>query len=213
MRGAYESLSGDLSGLINDRYTELGGEIGVTYPKFLFPFLRTDFRRRMKASTEYSINLNFQQRPEYTRVIWGAAWKYKWTTNRGFYRHNYDLLDIDYVYLPRKTDGFLENIAPDNPLLRYSYEDHFIMRMGYTFYCSNLDPSNPVQRRTNVYTLSAAGEIAGNVLNAFSKLTSKEPDGGYKIFGIRYSQYAKFGFDYSFTTTIDERNSVAQAEE
>lgn len=38
VRGAYESLSGDLSGLINDRYTELGGEIGVTYPKFLFPF-------------------------------------------------------------------------------------------------------------------------------------------------------------------------------
>ena len=83
------------------------------------------------------------------------------------------------------------------------------MRMGYTFYCSNLNPSNPVQRRTNVYTLRAAGEIAGNVLNAFSKLTSKEPDGGYKIFGIRYSQYAKFDFDYSFTHLIDERNSIA----
>lgn len=59
----------------------------------------------MKASTEYSINLNFQQRPEYTRVIWGAAWKYKWTTNRGFYRHNYDLLVIIMSYLPvRPTD-------------------------------------------------------------------------------------------------------------
>ena len=210
VRGAYESLSGDLSGLINDRYTELGGEVGITYPKFLFPFLRTDFRRRMKASTEYSVNFNFQQRPEYTRVIWGTAWKYKWTTNRGFFRHNYDLIDINYVYLPHKTDDFLETIAPDNPLLRYSYEDHFIMRMGYTFYCSNLNPSNPVQRRTNVYTLRAAGEVAGNVLNAFSRLTSKsQPADGYKIFGIRYSQYAKFDFDYSFTHLIDERNSVA----
>lgn len=210
VRGAYESLSGDLSGLINDRYTELGGEIGITYPKFLFPFLRTDFRRRMKASTEYSVNLNFQQRPEYTRVIWGMGWKYKWTTNRGVFRHNYDLLDINYVYLPHKTDGFLENIAPDNPLLRYSYEDHFIMRMGYTFYCSNLNPSNPLQRRTDVYTLRAAGEIAGNLLNAFSRLTSKsQPADGYKIFGIRYSQYAKFDFDYSFTHLIDDRNSVA----
>ena len=210
VRGAYESLSGDLSGLINDRYTELGGEVGITYPKFLFPFLRTDFRRRMKASTEYSVNFNFQQRPEYTRVIWGTAWKYKWTTNRGFFRHNYDLLDINYVYLPHKTDDFLETIAPDNPLLRYSYEDHFIMRMGYTFYCSNLNPSNPVQRRTNVYTLRAAGEVAGNVLNAFSRLTSKsQPADGYKIFGIRYSQYAKFDFDYSFTHLIDDRNSVA----
>lgn len=80
------------------------------------------------------------------------------------------------ICLVRPTD-FSKNIAPNNPLLRYSYEDHFIMRMGYTFYCSNLNPSNPVQRRTNVYTLRAAGEIAGNVLNAFSKLTSKEPMG------------------------------------
>ncbi len=210
VRGAYESLSGDLSGLINDRYTEIGGEVGVTYPKFLFPFLRTDFRRRMKASTEFDVNLNYQQRPEYTRMIWGAGWKYKWTTNRGYYRHNYDLLDVNYVYLPYTTDNFLDNIAPDNPLLRYSYEDHFIMRMGYTFYCSNLNPSNPKQRRPNVYTLRAAGEVAGNLLNAFSKLmTSTTPQEGYKIFGIRYSQYAKFDFDYSFTHLFDERNSIA----
>lgn len=63
LRASYESLSGDLSKLINDHYTEFGGEIGVTYPKFLFPFIRTDFRRRMKGTTEFSTSLNFSNGP------------------------------------------------------------------------------------------------------------------------------------------------------
>ncbi len=210
VRGAYESLSGNLKGFINDHYTEIGGEVGLSYPNFLFPFLNTDFRRRLKAGTEFDINLNFQQRPEYTRVIWGAGWKYKWTTHRNQYRHNYDLLDINYVYLPQKTDDFLDNLAPDNPLLRYSYEDHFIMRMGYSFYNSNLNPNNPTAKQRNVYTLRASAEIAGNVLNGFSRLLSGPPsDGGYKIFGIRYSQYAKLDFDYSYTHRFNNRNAIA----
>ncbi len=211
VRGAYESLSGDLQGFINDHYTEIGGEVGLSYPNFLFPFLSADFRRRLRAGTEFDININFQQRPEYTRMIWGAAWKYKWTTHRGQYRHNYDLLDINYVYLPQKTDDFLDNLAPDNPLLRYSYEDHFIMRMGYSFYNSNLNPSNPAAKQRNVYTLRASGEVAGNLLNAFSHLLSGPPsdEGGYKIFGIRYSQYAKVDIDYSYTHRFDSRNTIA----
>ena len=33
-RGSYESLSGNLEGLINNRYTEAGAEIAITLPKF-----------------------------------------------------------------------------------------------------------------------------------------------------------------------------------
>lgn len=209
LRASYESLSGDLSKLINEHYTEFGGEIGVTYPKFLFPFIRTDFRRRMKGTTEFSTSLNFQQRPEYTRVIAGAAWKYKWSTHN-IYRHNLDLIDISYVYLPKTTDGFLDEIAPQNPLLRYSYENHFIMRMGYTFYRSNININSSV-RRTNYYTLRAAGEIAGNVLYGISKMIAQKPNenGQYEVFGINYSQYAKADLDYSYTHLFDTRNSLA----
>ncbi len=39
--------------------------------------------------------------------------------------------------LPRSTINFIDEIAPENPLLRYSYEDHFIMRMGYTYSRTN----------------------------------------------------------------------------
>ena len=43
-------------------------------------------------------------------------------------RYTLTPIDINYVYLPQSTNNFIDQIGPDNPLLRYSYEDHFIMR-------------------------------------------------------------------------------------
>lgn len=208
VRVAYESLSGDLGGIINNNYSEIGAETGITYPKFVFPFLKESFRKRMRASTEFAINTNYQQRPEYTRIIAGAGLRYKWNTNRNMYRHHFDLIDISYVYLPKTSNGFLDNIAPDNPLLRYSYENHFIMRSAYIFYRTNLTTQKQIG---NIYTLRAAGEIAGNLLNGISKLSgqSKGKDSEYNFLGIRYAQYAKFDLDYAYTFVLSERHSVA----
>ena len=48
-------------------------------------------------------------------------------------------IDINYVRLPHSTIDFIDQIAPSNPLLRYSYEDHFIMRLGYTVGTSGIE--------------------------------------------------------------------------
>ena len=137
LRGAYESLSGDFDNLINDNYTELASEVGITFPKFMAPFLKSSFKQRMRASTEFAVTFMRQERPEYTRIIAGGAWRYKWADRSNRTRRTFDLIDLNVVNLPRSTIDFIDNIAPDNPLLRYSYEDHFIMRMGYTWYHTN----------------------------------------------------------------------------
>ena len=62
-RTSYESLSGDFNGLINNRYMEYAGEIGITFPQFEAPFLSYDFKRRIKATTEFSVSFNYQERP------------------------------------------------------------------------------------------------------------------------------------------------------
>lgn len=210
----YESLSGNLSNLINDRYTEYAGEVGITFPKFLCPFLSRGFKLRQKATTEFALSANYQERPEYTRIIAGAAWKYKWATRDNRTRRTFDLIDVNYVYLPESTIDFINQIAPSNPLLRYSYEDHFIVRTGYTFQLTNrriADPSalnSPWQRR--VYNFRASVETAGNLLYALSSIDGqKRRDGVYHLFGIQYSQYAKAEADYSVSHYFDTRNSLA----
>ena len=141
-RGAYESLSGSLDGLINDNYTEVAAELGITFPKFKAPFLSSSFKQKMRATTEFAVTFMRQERPEYTRIIGGGTWRYKWTDRANSSRRTFDLIDINVVNLPKSTIDFIDHIAPDNPLLRYSYEDHFIMRMGYTWYYTNRRPAS-----------------------------------------------------------------------
>ena len=214
IRGAYESLSGNLDGLINDCYTEVAAEVGITFPTFEAPFLSQAFKDRMRASTEFTVTFMRQERPEYTRIIGGAAWRYKWANRSGRTRRTFDLIDINVVNLPKSTADFIDNIAPDNPLLRYSYEDHFIMRMGYTWQHTNKRPASTSlvrqQRQVNTYTVRASGEIAGNLLYGISSLIGqKKSNGAYKIFGIQYAQYVKGEIDYTINHAFSSRNSLS----
>lgn len=216
VRGAYESLSGKLENLINDRYTELAAEASLTFPKFKAPFIASDFKAKMRASTEFSVTFMRQERPEYTRLMFGAAWKYKWANRSNTARRTFDLVDINVVNLPKSTVNFIDHIAPSNPLLRYSYEDHFIMRMGYTVYITNRRPAstglaNARKRfQVNTYTLRASGEIAGNLLYGISNLIGQKREGGvYRVFGIQYAQYVKGEFDYTINHAFTTRNSLS----
>ncbi|WP_302575548.1 BamA/TamA family outer membrane protein [uncultured Duncaniella sp.] len=215
LRMNYESLSGSFNGLINDRYTEYAGEVGITFPRFEFPFAPLSMRQRFNVSSEFALSFNYQERPEYTRIISGAAWRYKWVNRTNTRRHEFDLIDINYVYLPARTNGFLDAIAPDNPLLRYSYEDHFIMSMGYRYYHTNKRIASAVGRRARgiqpiVYTIRASAETAGNLLYLGSKAFGKRSESGvYEVFNTQFSQYIKGEVDYAITRNFDHRHSLA----
>lgn len=209
---AYESISGNLSGLINDNYSEYSTELGLTFPKFMFPFLRRSFKRKIQASTAFTVNFDYQARPEYTRVIAGGAWRYQWTERHRRLSHTITLFDLSVISVPKFNDEFFDRIT--NPLLLYSYQDHLIMRMGYNFYRTNKAELSVLQMGTfqrNVFTIRANAETAGNLLYAMSKISKQQADedGNYKSLGIRYSQYIKADADYAFTHNIDRRQSVA----
>lgn len=217
VRTAYESISGNLDGFINDRYTEFASEIGLTFPKFEAPFLSKSFKQKSRAVSEVAVSFNYQERPEYTRVIAGAAWRYKWNSRNNLVRKTFDLIDVNFVYLPYSTIDFLDQIAPSNPLLRYSYEDHFIMRMAFNYSKTNRRvPQGSAKigtfspRQTNVYSIRLSAETAGNLLYAISSIDGqKREDGAYKLFGIQYAQYVKGEADYTYTINIDTRNSFS----
>ena len=214
LRGAYESISGDLAGLINNRYMEYSLDLGLSFPKFMLPFVNKEFKQKIKATTDFNTSINYQERPEYTRIIATLGYNYRWTEQFNRMRHTFTPIDINYVYLPESTHDFIDQIAPDNPLLRYSYEDHFIMRMGYSFYYTNKPKENIWQRfnTSNVSTLRLNAEIAGNLLYAINNAFTYRSDARenpYKVFGIQYSQYFKFEGDYSVTHTFSPRHSLA----
>lgn len=214
LRGAYESLSGNLEGLIHDRYMEYSLDLGVSFPKFKAPFLSENFKRKINAGSEFNLSMSYQERPEYTRIISTAGWSYRWVHSKNRNVYIFTPIDINYVYLPESTIDFIDKIAPDNPLLKYSYEDHFIMRMGFSFYHTNKRESRPwdFSFQKNIYTARVNFETAGNLLYLLNMIfrprphVSRDP---YKLFGIYYSQYIKVNSDFTFLHIFDSRNSLA----
>jgi len=205
-RGAYEAISGLQPGYKNHNYTEYGVETSINFPNFLFPFLTSDFKRRIKATTEFGLQYNYQLRPEFSRTIASASWSYKWMQKQKI-QHRIDLLDISYLYLPWISSQFQEDY-----ILKYNYENRLIVRMGYNYSYNSAGGAlvnNTIT--TNSYSIRAGFESAGNILYGISKMINmrKNKDGEYAILGIPYAQYLKGDFDFAKNIIIDHRNSLA----
>ena len=213
IRGAYEAITG-LEGYANSNYTEYGIETSLNFPQFMFPFLSSDYRRKVKATSEVGIKYNWQIRPEFERTLAAASWSYRWNVRPGK-SHRLDLLDINYIYMPYRSDQFreyLDYMDDINPLLRYSYEDLFIIRLGYTYTYNSSGASTTMQTaRKSSYSIRFNIEESGNLIYGLSKLIHKRPrhdSESYQIGNISFAQYIKTDFDFAKNFVIDDRNTV-----
>lgn len=216
LRGAYEAITG-LEGYNDANYIEYGAEANLRFPSLMFPFIKEKTRRHLLASTDFTLMFNSQDRPEFHRRVLTAAWSYGWQHRlQSHLRHRVDLLSLNYVYMPWISETFRNNyLEGDDPryaVLRYSYENLFIMKTGYglTLRSRGLTSAQALQK-TNGYQMRFNVELAGNLLYGLSKLFSaqRNAEGQYSIFDIAYSQYAKFDFDFTKNFIIDNRNSLA----
>ena len=203
VRGAYEAITG-LEGYQNQNYVEYGLESKLKFPRFLAPFLSSTFKHRSLATSELSLSYNLQNRPEFHRRVFSAAWRYHWAEPRHHISYRVDLLDLNYIYMPWISATFkhdyLDNASNRNAILRYNYEDLFIMKSGAGLTYN--DGVNAV--RANI-------EASGNILNGLSKAFRFKQNaiGQYTLFNIAYAQYAKFDIDYTHLFLFDSRNTLA----
>ena len=211
LRGAYEAITG-LEGYSNSHYMEYGAEMGLTFPDFKFPFLSSEFRRRIKATSEVSLKYNWQIRPEFERTVAAVSWSYRWS-QRAKSTHRLDLLDVNYVYMPYRSEAFeeyLAKMASINPMVLYSYSDLMIVRLGYTYTYNSAGNNAAFAAKRNSYSIRLNVEEAGNVLYAFSKLFNPHPRYGenYRLADTYFAQYVKGDIDFTRNFQIDHRNSL-----
>lgn len=203
LRGAFEAITG-LEGYRDQDYQEYGIETRLTFPRFVAPFLSHSFTRNSQASSELALSWNLQNRPEFHRRVFSAAWRYRWEEPHHSLAYRLDLLDLNYVSMPWISETFkqdyLDNEGSRNAILRYNYEDLFIMKLGFGI--SYSDGSHVF--RGNI-------ESSGNLLNALSGIVNyKRNDAGQHTFlGIAYAQYAKMDLDYTHLFHFDTHNILA----
>lgn len=203
VRGAFEAITG-LEGYRDKNFMEWSAETKLQFPRLLVPFASKKLRQRSTAFSELSLSWDMQNRPEFHRRVFSTAWRYRWSSPESHITYRLDIPDLNYVYMPWISETFkteyLDNVDNRNAILRYNYEDLFIMKVGFGLtYNNGIDAF-----RFNI-------ETAGNLLDALSiglkfHTTSS---GRHTLFGIAYAQYAKLDFDYTRLLTFDEHNSLA----
>lgn len=202
-RAAFEAIKG-LEGYKNSDYEEYSVQAHLQFPRFLAPFISKNFKRKSSATSEVSVGWNLQNRPEFHRRVFSSAWKYHWSDPVHHLTYDFDFLNLSYVYMPWISETFkhdyLDNATTRNAILRYNYQDLFILRTGFGV---NYSGANQAFR--------ARMELAGNLLNGLSGVFNfkKNSEGKRTLFNIAYAQYAKFDFDYTKILRFDERNSLA----
>lgn len=215
LRGAFEAITG-LEGYSDQNYMEVSVEAGLTFPNMrLFRFNGRE-RGMVRATSEISLLYDSQNRPEFHRRVLTGALRYRWHSPNGLLRHRVDLIDLNYVYMPWISETFrrdyLEDETDRNAILRYNYENLFIMRLGYSFtYNSQRNATSIADYGSNALGIRFSVESAGNLLYGFSKLfgTNRNGDGQYTLFNIAYAQYLRGDFDVSKSFRFDDRNSLA----
>lgn len=202
-RAAFEAITG-LEGYQNQDYEEYNLEAKLLFQRFLAPFLSQSFRRNINAKSELSLSYNLQNRPEFHRRVFTSTWRYHWSEPRHHTTYRFDLLDLNYVYMPwisaKFKEDYLDDVSNRNAILRYNYEDLFIMKLGFGLTYNN-----------NVNVLRLNVETAGNLLKAVSSLagTHRNSYNQRTLFNIAFAQYAKFDVDFTHIVTFDDKNTLA----
>lgn len=203
LRGAFEAIKG-LEGYERGDYEEYGVEARFQMPRLMTPFLSRKGRRGSTASTELSVAWNLQNRPEFHRRVFSAGLKYRWPTRDGRVQYKLDVLDLSYVYMPWISATFkhdyLDSVSNRNAILRYNYEDLFIMKAGFGLTYNAGDR-----------VIRASVETAGNLLSGFSQIFrfKQNSHGQRQLFNIAYTQYAKFDFEYTRLLRFSAHNTLA----
>lgn len=201
-RAAFEAIT-RLEGYDKHDYREFGIETKLLFPRFLAPFLSSNFKRKSTASSEVSLSWSWQNRPEFHRRVLSTGWRYRWNDLKRNISYNIDLVDLNFINMPWISETFkkdyLDNSTSRNAILRYNYMDLLIMKTGFGIRYSDRTQSV----RANI-------ETAGNLFRLVSRPLhfKRNEHHQFTLFNIAYAQYLKFDFDYSKRFIFDEHNQL-----
>jgi outer membrane protein assembly factor BamA len=182
---------------------EFGGQVGLKFPRFMLPVGSYDFKRNIHANTEFTGVFSYQLRPgEFTTTNVGAGVNYSWIRRQ--YRHSFQLFELSYVRFPIIEQAFKDSFITTGKYNPYNYQDHLIMRMGYSGSYTTFNANRPMKDYSSVrYSI----ETAGNLLYLANKIIgSPVINGSYEVFKVPFSQYIKGEYNITHHQIFNSEN-------
>ena len=159
-------------------------------------------------SLAVDFSYNYQNRPdEYTRSIFNAGLQYQFRQRALHLQHQFRIVDISYVYLPWISDAFREQFLQSTNILKYSYENHFIVGWGYSGTYSSFSSRQPYRSYSNInYNIETAGNLMQGLACIFHFPTDE--DGKYTLFKTRFAQFAKADVAFTYNQIFNESHRL-----
>lgn len=163
---------------------------------------------KFSNSLAIDLNYNYQNRPdEYTRSIFNAGLQYQLQQRNLRLQHQFRIADISYVYLPWISDAFRDQFLQSTNILKYSYENHFIVGWGYSGNYSSFNSRHPYRSYTNLtYNVETAGNLMMGLASVFH--FPKDEDEKYTLFKTRFAQFAKADVSWTYNQIFNESHRL-----
>ncbi len=128
------------------RRTEVGADMGVTFPQILVPFRTNDLLVRFNPRTRFSTGYTYVDRNEYTRTNLDFSFDYIWQ-RLNIHQFSFSPLDINVISTPRIAPTFqqyLDTLQQSGNPLNESFRDAFVSSINFTslYNTANYNQSN-----------------------------------------------------------------------
>lgn len=174
---------------------EAGLNTSLEIPRFFAPVRRNFFSRYFNPKTIFNLGYNYQDRPDYTRLILNGTFGYKWVSNANT-SHILNPVELSSVKI-FPTKEFQNTIDTyQDPRIKYSYQDHLVLGMSYSYLYSE----KKVKIKTPFKFFFGKIELGGIPYNLISKAIgdAKDNQGQYYIGKLPYSQFARLDADFRY---------------
>lgn len=203
-----QSIIGEESGfkpLKTFNTLEFGPELSLHFPKFLVPFNVIKLEKTASPKTVLSATLNYQNRPDFNRVIQDLTFAYEWNGKNQYVSHYLSPTKVSVVKIHKDSSFEAKLNAINDQFLLNSYRDHFILGNQYAFTFNNQDPNHP--RRNTVY-FKVGLEQSGNSLRKIFEWSGMPKDSVAKIFGIQFAEFLKTNIDFRYNQTFNKSSRM-----
>lgn len=188
---------------------ELGASVSLNTPSILFPLDFEFYRNIYSPRTQVAISGNFQQRPDYTRILADITFGYSWRS-LGSMIYIFNPVDMNLIKIMSIAPSFEERIR-DNPYMLNSYQDAFLLGSSVSTIYSARSASGRVRHYLRFDT-----EVKGNLLwlgyrffGAAPKPANEMRRASYEVVGTQFAQFAKFDAVYTYLKVFSTVSSVA----
>ena len=187
---------------------QFGPEFTFSVPRAFFPFSLLPFKKDMLPRTYVKASVNYQSRPEFSRVITTINYGFSFRTFNGRIRH--DLVPFE-AYLVRAN--LLESFRNDlgnlqDAFLLNSFVDHITTLSKYGLTYTSKGNSNTSQKTGHYLKWTVAS--SGSILREYFKATGAKADslGRYHLFEIPFAQFVKTDIDYRINIPLKGKSRL-----